>query len=64
MYEIASEASFLDARKRFFNKSKEDLTFSETILTFNHTPPAKEILIFQLKNGTWVTLDGNPGKSL
>ncbi|KAE9366137.1 hypothetical protein N431DRAFT_430296 [Stipitochalara longipes BDJ] len=60
MYEVASESSFKDARRRYFDKSKEDITFGETILTFNHTPPANEKLIFQLKNGTWVTLDGTP----
>jgi hypothetical protein len=64
MYEIASESSFQDARMRYFDKSKEDLTFSETILTFDHTPPSNERLIFQLKDGTWVTLDGNRSKSL
>lgn len=64
MYEVASEASFKDARKRYFDISEEDLTFSDTILTFNHTPPVNQELLFQLKDGTWVTLDGYPSKSL
>jgi hypothetical protein len=60
MHEVASESSFKDARKRYFRMCEEDLSFSETVLTFNHTPPADEKLIFQLndKNGTWLTLDG------
>ncbi len=66
MHEVASESSFKDARKRYFRMCEEDLSFSETILTFNHTPPADEKLIFQLKDkdgtdnkvGTWLTLDG------
>lgn len=60
MYEVASEASFKDARKRFFDLSEEDLTFSETMLTFNHIPPVNQELLFQLKDETWVTMDGNP----
>jgi len=63
IYEVASEASFKDARKRFFNLREEDLTFSETMLTFNHIPPVNQELLFQLKDGTWVTVDGNPSKS-
>jgi hypothetical protein len=66
MHEVESESSFKDARKRYFKMCEEDLSFSETILTFNHTPPADEKLIFQLKDkdgtndkvGTWLTLDG------
>jgi hypothetical protein len=60
MHEVASESSFKDARKRYFRMCEEDLSFSETVLTFNHTPPADEKLIFQLndKDGTWLTLDG------
>jgi hypothetical protein len=60
MHEVASESSFRDARKRYFKMCEEDLSFSETVLTFNHTPPADEKLIFQLndKDGTWLTLDG------
>ncbi|KAH8756517.1 hypothetical protein BGZ57DRAFT_772360 [Hyaloscypha finlandica] len=63
IYEVASEASFKDARKRFFDLSEEDLTFSETMLTFNHIPPVNQELLFQLKDGTWVTMDGNPSNS-
>lgn len=58
--EVESESSFKDARKRYFKMCEEDLSFSETVLTFNHTPPVNEKLIFQLndKDGTWLTLDG------
>jgi hypothetical protein len=66
MHEVESESSFKDARKRHFRMCEEDLSFSETILTFDHTPPADEKLIFQLKDkvgindkiGTWLSLDG------
>jgi hypothetical protein len=62
-HEVASESSFKDARKRYFKMSEEDLSFSETVLTFNHTPPANEELIFQLKDGTWLALDGQRRKA-
>ncbi len=60
MHEVESESSFKDARKRYFKMCDEDLSFSETVLTFDHTPPADEELIFQLddKDETWLTLDG------
>jgi hypothetical protein len=64
MYEVASESSFSDARKRYFGTSEEDLSFSDTILTFNYTPPANEELIFQMEGGTWLDLNGRPSKSL
>ncbi|PMD34669.1 hypothetical protein L207DRAFT_588183 [Hyaloscypha variabilis F] len=60
MYEVASEATFADARKRFFDTDDEDLTFSDTILTFNHTPLENQELLYQLKDGSWATLDGFP----
>jgi len=63
MYEVASEATFADARKRFFDLGEEDLTFSDTVLTFNHTPPDNQELLYQLKDGTWATLDGCSSKS-
>jgi hypothetical protein len=64
MYEVASEATFADARKRFFDTDDEDLTFSDTILTFNHTPLENHELLYQLKDGSWATLDGCPSKFL
>lgn len=62
MYEVSSEASFDKARIREFDASKADLTFSETILTFNYTPSEEEKLIYQLEDESWVTSYGHPGK--
>jgi hypothetical protein len=60
VHEVESEKSYEKARTRLFTANtadQEELTFSDTILTFDYCP-GRQSRVMQLESGGWVTSKG------